>query len=779
MYSRNVQFSHLKDRGFALVLALCLLGFVSLLALSLSALVRLEFRRLEQERVRARAQECAKLGIYEALNSLQHALGSDCRATSLSKEDGDIVCVWDAQKNGKHVCNLRAQEAIEVSLNENWALHSSYGYQIKAYEKRKEEAVAFTPLGVLSNSRAGGLKQDLLAHLQNIDFAQSPQPIFEYTHLSSTLYGPLWNVLVDYANLSATQSVPNKSIVPQPGVLPAIKVHRTRSSVSQDFYCPKPIWKEGQIATSREDGLFNAIGPIVLEGKLQYNLSATIDCRGRCELFIHCTPRLKLLNPYNVALTPAQYRFNWRNFSLPVDVVKISPTGESVSLGFEQSRHGGDLARMFGFKAKGVELTIDLPMLASMAIQELGLAASAKGKNFNIEPTNNFASATIKLRGVPLGKEAAKDVLQISKIKPSGLHPLLELVLKNQSGEAALWRGDNLVINQLREEVAIAELLNGKTAFLEVSFSKVGDPTSAQPSNIRSYELSLIEGLNLGGHIAYPDNYRNSFLKIPQVPLQTIADFADADLSRYAYEPLKAIGNSRNPSVFSSSGHVFEKFVDGPSLQTAVDLSYLLNQSLYDNYFMPSQYSVKSPDALQPQESRYYIQNPFNVNCTCPQKWMEFLIRADVRGQLSGSQKQALGYEIAKQVDMRGTFLSLSEFVNRDPEKSRFAACGPLQAAIDIVFKNDGSFFSQSDLLKIIEPFLTTRTDTFSIIATGQVYDPDTQELKAHVACEAIVQRLDEYVDPADSAYLCLESLVSPLNKEFGRKFKIVGFSWL
>jgi hypothetical protein len=107
----------------------------------------------------------------------------------------------------------------------------------------------------------------------------------------------------------------------------------------------------------------------------------------------------------------------------------------------------------------------------------------------------------------------------------------------------------------------------------------------------------------------------------------------------------------------------------------------------------------------------------------------------------------------------------------------------------------------QSDLLKPIANTLTVRDDTFRIRAYGETLDLDGNVI-ARAWCEAIVQRLPEYLDPSNDAHepafkyvgappavgnfdpgwdgeFVPNDQLSATNKEFGRKFIIKSFRWL
>lgn len=87
----------------------------------------------------------------------------------------------------------------------------------------------------------------------------------------------------------------------------------------------------------------------------------------------------------------------------------------------------------------------------------------------------------------------------------------------------------------------------------------------------------------------------------------------------------------------------------------------------------------------------------------------------------------------------------------------------------------------QGDVLQAISPALSARSDTFVIRTYGEVVNPaDSTQTQARAWCEAVVQRLPAYVQPANDAPDVLPSaLTSADNKAFGRGYKVVSFRWL
>ncbi len=201
---------------------------------------------------------------------------------------------------------------------------------------------------------------------------------------------------------------------------------------------------------------------------------------------------------------------------------------------------------------------------------------------------------------------------------------------------------------------------------------------------------------------------------------------------------------------------------------------------------------------------------------------------------LTESEVERLAEELVKQVKERGPYLSLADFVNRRlneiPEQNYQ---GAMQAAIDqagintnlkqsyggydsdrtiedtqqlitvvnrVDYKTAGlpGYFSQGDLLTVLAPSLTARGDTFTVRAYGEARDASGVRVMARAYCEAVVQRVPEYVDTSDQAIEPVrvynetnhewelnrvsgggDEGLSGVNLRFGRQFKVTKFRWL
>ncbi len=191
---------------------------------------------------------------------------------------------------------------------------------------------------------------------------------------------------------------------------------------------------------------------------------------------------------------------------------------------------------------------------------------------------------------------------------------------------------------------------------------------------------------------------------------------------------------------------------------------------------------------------------------------------------LTDEMLDLLSEKIVEQVRLRGPFLSLSEFVNReltaDPNRTNLALAGAIQTALNAltadsrlnpfgVIQNEsvaslGTPFApgpvtgyvfpeaavghntyglpgwtrQADILRPLAPILSARDDTFTIRAYGDARSPDGTVIIARAWCEATVRRTRDFSDPSDAADITTQP-VSQTNQRYGRKFQIISFRWL
>jgi hypothetical protein len=182
--------------------------------------------------------------------------------------------------------------------------------------------------------------------------------------------------------------------------------------------------------------------------------------------------------------------------------------------------------------------------------------------------------------------------------------------------------------------------------------------------------------------------------------------------------------------------------------------------------------------------------------------------------EYSDAQLQLLAEKIVEQVRLRGPFLSMAEFVNRRLGNDINAQRGALQQAIDNANLNQSfatntnagfmipsatvagykynnidagtgpsyqgapGYLSQADLLAVLGNAATPRSDTFTIRCYGEARDSGGRTIASSV-CEAVVQRVPDYLDTTDAPETATTALTQNVNKNFGRRFQVLTFRWL
>ena len=185
--------------------------------------------------------------------------------------------------------------------------------------------------------------------------------------------------------------------------------------------------------------------------------------------------------------------------------------------------------------------------------------------------------------------------------------------------------------------------------------------------------------------------------------------------------------------------------------------------------------------------------------------------------ELSDDDIDRLASAIVEEVKERGPFLCMSDFVNRRLANDETGKKGALQAAIDraginvafeetYVLNNDHSiidydhpenirdatrleqtlkpdtkawgasgFLTQGDVLQVLAPVLSVRSDSFVIRAYGDSSD-ESGSIRARAWCEAVVQRTPEPLRPDLDG---LNPVDAGTDRDFGRRFEVVAFRWL
>lgn len=398
-------------------------------------------------------------------------------------------------------------------------------------------------------------------------------------------------------------------------------------------------------------------------------------------------------------------------------------------------------------------------------------------------------------------------------------------------------------------------LMGSTSAILFDGFSELGKLHSI--AQLAHVPISLRDNLSLRNRIHHT-RYENL---IPAYPVATSQahPFIPGDQIYYDW------GEHNHP----------EANVFGPGDGLLYDYPFLLNTAFWDEYFFST---IDAGNPSTPNNPRivpvnntpssgyntsaanYFIDGPFNVNSTSQGAWEALLgsltqdgkatfprvpsiVSDPFDGQansdtaytgtrmLTPDEVEELAKAIIEEVKKRGPFLSLADFINRDPnsmdddhqrqgalpsaidkaqinevfQTSAFeandvylfpnASGGSKVRVTDSIPMNEADYYSSDstawlsplDILTRLGSVLTVRSDTFIIRAYGDISSSAGQVIAA-ARCEIVVQRMPNYLDPGNPAETPHNPIEAgnnnfdplvPLNQTFGRTFKIIHFRWL
>jgi hypothetical protein len=388
--------------------------------------------------------------------------------------------------------------------------------------------------------------------------------------------------------------------------------------------------------------------------------------------------------------------------------------------------------------------------------------------------------------------------------------------------------------------------------------------------------LGQLQHFNAGGYADTPTDWQEDLTPSLLINLET------------AYAPAYTIGNSY-VTPFVPRDKFYKEAITDTGTKSFLDLSYVLNDLLFDRYLfssVPSSGNIENltntrlkpfEDALTFQNDSvsdvaegFYVDGGFNVNSTSVEAWQAFL--SSFRGVAFGGldspdayglfprslhqieeyidgskmdlgrlwtgwrhiQESALNdlaSAIVEEVKLRGPFLSMADFVNRDLMNAGTngydtRSSGALQSALDRtqnfeyeelkptlaldeakatgtglfdyqeaqnlgggdIIDTDGSpiasaatiagipgWVLQGDLLQSLAPAMSVRSDTFIIRSYGSASSAFDNQNTSEAYYELVVQRVPEYIDSAqDMSSVVANDLQSATNQLMGRRYKVI-----
>lgn len=337
-------------------------------------------------------------------------------------------------------------------------------------------------------------------------------------------------------------------------------------------------------------------------------------------------------------------------------------------------------------------------------------------------------------------------------------------------------------------------------------------------------------------HLLFDDWFFSSIAPQSSSLEKTYTDFVTGaePLPNRAYHPI------REDSAAAQAANLFSQNVDKPdSWQT------IASRIEVEGMFNVNSTSVTAWRALlghaRNQKIPHHTEGGMGLSATTDYAHSRFSIAGDVKAGepgISGGpvrSSEITGYRVfddalldilaektVEQIRLRGPFLSLAEFVNRQLSGDKdLALAGAIQTALNEMSEEAGAndpykalksaamsqnagdpndpklagagyafpeaaigkstyglpgWTRQADVLRPIAPILSARDDTFTIRAYGDARDA-TGKIIARATCEATVRRTRDFVNTSQSPDIT--TLPIPVNQTFGRRYHVISFRWL
>lgn len=761
-----------KSCGFALVTVLLLMGFLVALVLGVSVLLNIDCRLESNLSGIEREKAYGRLGLREGLGKLQEQLGVDQRITALLEEGEDLgrVGVFDARER-VFIGFLGGREREGQVLGEGGEVVGRYGYTIEDMGLTGDFDKAF---GVLSDVKWGGLREDLSGFLRGLDKKEGR--IFEDEGVRREAdYIPKWEYLRSFYELArecqASGGHGNERSLKPRGVSYESEGQDGRKPVFFPEIISKIFGRVGQSTTPLEHG----VGPVIVGCGFGFAPEFARDDgskEAQNTAGIRYFVTVALWNPYDFALAQEDYVFN----------IKPEGKGGEIEMGnrdYGAFKFSGKIRS--DFKAGEIRLfslcgdgTLKLisegggDLGAIMHSEGKGISGSDRGEGgrsrggfvfdnkrvvswkkplFSLEllsgGENALYQVVYRLGGNQLDKgEVFSQVLDQDDYGVKG-GPLFAIVFKNGGGgqEALMhYNPRALVVDGMRGMRFPYEL-------------KVYGGQGGQSRGSQMLEVQDFPAARYGRIFSMPESCTS---------LGFLRHVNFGALERHAG---CAFGNAVCHKDIARSGVRGEE--EGMYFY---DYSYQLNEALWDSCFLSGRGEGRQEDFEKNfvelgEGGGILLKGVFNVNSVEEAGWAKLF--SGVRG-LGVREIDRLARAMVEGVKERGPFFSLGDFVNRRLEDSVWGDLGVLQEALN----RAGIKLTQAEVLESIGHKLAVRSDTFVIRAYGEVVEGPLGVVRGRSCCEAVVQRVPEYLELEEDGHLAV-------NRRFGRRFKVVSFRWL
>lgn len=759
-----------KKEGFALITALLFMGFLITLITTISVLLNLDFHFQENALLSKEAKGNALIGLQIALAEAQKNLGSDIPKSMSFNKKGEIL-------------DHKGQEV------------GYYSYVIEDISISKDSK---HDLGVLSDPAHGGLKQNLTSYLLYSEGLKDEGAI-----IKDRPFSPKWGILKSFYKICKEYSGSNNLIDPI-GIRKSELLDRKYKEIVSEIQDP--------ITTT------HGIGPIILG--LQFGLNPVLykdeDAGFNKNMDVQYFLTVELWNPYAYDLKYEEYLFEIsskriddksidsqncdnilflnENQKCRLDCEKslVNPmhncifraiinssfkSGETKSFTLSSTKNNLDI--------KNGNLLIEKASNHNFVLDVITSPLQGGGRRDHDEPNFSYRkkeSEKEKSRMRGGGKAPPKTNSNSQKQNPRNVQTIFALKWGGNSDpefsfSLALKKDPSFIFQEVKElKVEGCRLIQNPNIINNVKegplisffFENIITRQSLEKYNPRSPIIWIHDNNIVKSNDDY--NYRcefflegirkknernNSVLFYFPKEFNSLSAFHHCNVGLHENNPAAVCGNSLK-----------NVYIENNKVPYLYDLPYYLNKTLWDSYFLMEE----SERFFKLSSGHVLLKETLNVNSTTKERWAEALFGLTKSPyNLKKEIIELLAKEIANQVKIRGPFKTIAEFINRPLDDKNKDQCGLLQSALN----NLKIPLYQYEVLDLIGDKLTVRSDTFRIRITGG------KEKGKSACCEVWIQRVPDYMDNKQNKPEDKPEKLNPINKRFGRRFKIISLRWL
>lgn len=771
-----------KNTAFALVTVLFLIGFLTALILTISVLLKVEFQLQENISNIKKAKANARLAVQIALGELQETLGPDIYPYP-----------------SPNISNIQA------ITNHKGQPIGSYSYNIEDLGLSDDFQ---NSLGILINPRSGGLKRDLSYFLSTGNgLNNNPEgtPIFQDPTIKKTDdYVPKWEFVRDFYQLAKSYNTQDPTCIKS--ITPKGFPNYTQKVFYPDFNNLGNGWTTPSVYS---------IGPVILACSFGFAPQFEKNNDGNFENDVHIKyfVTLALWNPYDFNLASENYTFHIKpNGGCDISLDNIHPQPFDFKGTLKHSFAPGEVAifSLFENTEQTDKNCFKLLITHPSPLGKILKTQPKRATNLREEPRRRGGRQYSTTANPPGLHKQSKS---LHKVSWTDGRPIFSLILLSKDEKHLYQEIHRLNFDGHRFSKEIeSTIAKPQEPLFAIIFKNtinnqsikdylknynprapVASPTKNLKSTNNPYQLNAFVNNSPNNITSWKLNIKDFHHPLPLNTFSMPNKFESLGFLRHInFSPLErhttfAFGNSfRHQEIPRNS---FRPQDDDTHKTYFYDYSYKLNEYLWDSYFLsgkndfPNTIFEKNFVQLNHTNGQpsldinncaecLLLKEAFNVNSTSVPAWTKLLSSLP---SLNKTEVERLALAIVQSIKERGPFHSLGDFVNRRLENSPFGDCGVLQSALDQTQTN----LTQAEVLESIGHKLTTRSDSFIIHAHGQTTHPFSSKTKAQASCQALVQRLPEYLDATENSPEDTQDNLSPLNQRFGRRFKILSFKWI